>query len=540
MGDSARGRSSFLQVTPLEVVVEKINDLSVFPNNEKSIIIQALTFAYDEIKGRFLTDAEGQENEQTLEALRSLEIRQHAIAHIMKFYRDHSQYDVNNIFKIIEQMDAILDAQIYIMEFVSSVEDALRGAGSYFKKDEEIKSSSDDVLKPTLVELVSPFDQKKLNNLRKRLDKNRLQKTIDTLNQWAVLWTSPDPMNQHPTMERLTYNVSLLQTALMHGLHVRTEKSRERNDRAIAATEKFNSIVLPHLQNKYHWTKSPERKEEYGESKLSPVNSQEDKTIAFMAAMLEPLTQSGFSARLSTRSRESIILLYEYISKPISDDFTLDIKLLHLSSLLKDHIDVLLDIAAEQEEKSPLPQSPIPLDLISLYRTFLQSMGTVCPHSEAKTSIPSSTDEPDFDSAFKPNNVIFIHATNEKAFLRELKIKLEKNCVTRDDILVFFDQIKNPKGIYEEIHKQKHRKWDWFRLLFKSRRNPGEGEKYFWHTDTYQKAVKLLKDAYLSKPPSAIPNSKADTFIDYVRGNSPYHPKKTSARDYLVKNPGKR
>lgn len=124
----------------------------------------------------------------------------------------------------------------------------------------------------------------------------------------------------------------------------------------------------------------------------------------------------------------------------------------------------------------------------------------------------------------------------------QLRTKLEKTCVTRDDILDFFKLLKEREGEYKNIHLQENSKWDRFRLLFKWRSSPGEGEKNFWHTGTYQKAVKLLKEAYLAKPASSLSANKqleAAAFIDYVRGNAPAHPLKTSSRDYLGKNPGK-
>jgi len=74
--------------------------------------------------------------------------------------------------------------------------------------------------------------------------------------------------------------------------------------------------------------------------------------------------------------------------------------------------------------------------------------------------------------------------------------------------------------LHLQIHEQKNIFWDSFSLFFKANRNGPDDD--FWHTKTYQKAIKLLKNAYLALP--AMENNhrvaEENYFIDYVRGNA--------------------
>ncbi|MCX7115518.1 MAG: hypothetical protein NTW08_06395 [Gammaproteobacteria bacterium] len=123
-------------------------------------------------------------------------------------------------------------------------------------------------------------------------------------------------------------------------------------------------------------------------------------------------------------------------------------------------------------------------------------------------------------------------------FLRHLRIQLEKTGITCDMLLNFFTELKQPTGQYSYIHQQKHPIRDRILVFFKSRKN--ENEVNFWHTETYQKAVKLLKAAYIkTKHAGSLPSklSDEDLLIDYVRGNSITHFKQTSTRDLMPKSP---
>lgn len=89
---------------------------------------------------------------------------------------------------------------------------------------------------------------------------------------------------------------------------------------------------------------------------------------------------------------------------------------------------------------------------------------------------------------------------------------------------------------FDNNSQQRNPMWDRVRLFFKSSVS-GQGENNFWHTATYQKAVKLLKEAYVARGVSDLSDQdqqkEANDFIDYVRGNSPVHFSKTSTRGLL-------
>ena len=124
-----------------------------------------------------------------------------------------------------------------------------------------------------------------------------------------------------------------------------------------------------------------------------------------------------------------------------------------------------------------------------------------------------------------------ITASNKKEFLVNLQNALKDPKISRANLLDFFAEIKNPTGAYQLIHEQKNPTFDRIRLFFKSAKNPNE--KNFWHTATYQKAVKLLKEAYLNKVGDESDKDRqndANAFIDYIRGNAPIHTKHTTTR----------
>jgi|GEM_PF-6383492 len=110
----------------------------------------------------------------------------------------------------------------------------------------------------------------------------------------------------------------------------------------------------------------------------------------------------------------------------------------------------------------------------------------------------------------------------KELFLRKLDEVLDDTTITREKILEIFSAIRDPKGPYAYIHTQRNQPWDNFRLLFKSNRND---ETKFWHTRTFQQAVKKLKDAYLDNkfPIADKKKPQQEIFLNYFRGNSPLH-----------------
>ena len=117
-------------------------------------------------------------------------------------------------------------------------------------------------------------------------------------------------------------------------------------------------------------------------------------------------------------------------------------------------------------------------------------------------------------------------------FLATLNNILSAKDTTKQQILELFDALKEKEGEFAFIHHERHPHLDrLFLLPFKKRANQ---EKWFWHTRSYQKALKLMKESYLTKKDEIV-TSEADkirenAFIDYIRGNAPYHCAKTSTR----------
>lgn len=142
--------------------------------------------------------------------------------------------------------------------------------------------------------------------------------------------------------------------------------------------------------------------------------------------------------------------------------------------------------------------------------------------------------QPD-NNVHKPPKLV-INVTDKASFLTDLALKLSNPALSRADILDLFAQIKTKDGNYRLIHEQRHPSWDRFRLFFKSS-VAGQNEANFWHTATYQQAVKLLKQAYVARgagdQSEHARQQEAHCFIDYVRGNSPFHYTVTSTRSLL-------
>ena len=117
------------------------------------------------------------------------------------------------------------------------------------------------------------------------------------------------------------------------------------------------------------------------------------------------------------------------------------------------------------------------------------------------------------------NQALVINASSKEDFLKALEAKVKEQSFTRADILDLFSQIKKRDGNYSYIHQQGNPMWDRVRLFFKSSVS-GQGENSFWHTATYQKAVKLLKEAYVARGVSDLSDQdrqqEANAFIDYV------------------------
>ena len=125
----------------------------------------------------------------------------------------------------------------------------------------------------------------------------------------------------------------------------------------------------------------------------------------------------------------------------------------------------------------------------------------------------------------------------KKEFLKALETCLNHEKMTQKQIIILFQSLKDPQGIFENVHKQKNPNFDRARLFFTANRNK---ELKFWHTTTYQKAVKLMKEAYLRKrlehPTVEISQEEQQSeqeLIDYIRGNAPFHFSETTTRHSL-------
>src|SRR3990167_4826509 len=90
---------------------------------------------------------------------------------------------------------------------------------------------------------------------------------------------------------------------------------------------------------------------------------------------------------------------------------------------------------------------------------------------------------------------------------------------TRAELLDLFKSLKDPEGPYSCIHKQRHATFDRFRLFFRCHHQP---EQSFWHTATFQKAMKKLQDKYKRLERDGTADNRQDdaqALIDYTVGN---------------------
>jgi GTPase SAR1 family protein len=172
----------------------------------------------------------------------------------------------------------------------------------------------------------------------------------------------------------------------------------------------------------------------------------------------------------------------------------------------------------------------------SLIKTSAQNNGNV---DDAFRSVVAKAlnqnPEPSLTKAPPIKSNTTIQANTKNDFLAQLKTKVDQECFTRADILDLFTEMKKPNGIYAYIHQQRNPMWDQMRLFFKAS-VPTQNEDNFWHTSTYQKAVKMLKEAYIARNEDETCQERqpeVNQFIDYVRGNSPMHYSQTSTRQSI-------
>ena len=182
---------------------------------------------------------------------------------------------------------------------------------------------------------------------------------------------------------------------------------------------------------------------------------------------------------------------------------------------------------------------------MQLIETSVQKMHTVIAafesvvtkalnkHQDIKTLAIEPNTTIQAETSLKPDTTI--QANTKDDFLTQLKTKVEQESFTRANILDLFAEMKKPNGTYAYIHQQRNPMWDRMRIFFKAS-VPDQNEDNFWHTSTYQKAVKMLKEAYIARDKDKTCQDRqtdADQFIDYVRGNSLMHYSQTSTRQSI-------
>ncbi len=179
-------------------------------------------------------------------------------------------------------------------------------------------------------------------------------------------------------------------------------------------------------------------------------------------------------------------------------------------------------------------QSPWPVRPIDPLRHESPQPDAYSPLTPPPVALPLGP-EPPADNRFRVLQMIgegdHENIKTQKAeFLSTLRHYLSRAGLRREDLLDLFDQMQMKGGSFWYIHMQDNCRFDRFRLFFKKKCNVQDDEN-FWHTQTYQTAVKLLKEKYLMLP-QLVDNRGADEnrFIDYVRGNSPCHWAQTSTR----------
>jgi hypothetical protein len=143
--------------------------------------------------------------------------------------------------------------------------------------------------------------------------------------------------------------------------------------------------------------------------------------------------------------------------------------------------------------------------------------------------------EDDFLYGVNLQMIFGFSAFTKKQIFKVLEETLQKPETKRVNILDLFSQIKIPYGVFAPLHQSRNPKWDSFRLRYFKASVPAQPES-FWHTATYQAAVKLLKDAYLAREDDQTDinrQAEATALIDYRRGIPMSSAKETKTRKKL-------
>jgi hypothetical protein len=124
---------------------------------------------------------------------------------------------------------------------------------------------------------------------------------------------------------------------------------------------------------------------------------------------------------------------------------------------------------------------------------------------------------------------------DKKQILTVIEEALSQPDLTRSEMLDIFAEIKKPYGVFAPLHQSRNPKWDSFRLRYFKASVPAQREN-FWHTASYQAAIKLLKDAYLAREDDKTDinrQAEATALIDYRRGIPMSSAKETKTRKKL-------
>jgi protein-tyrosine phosphatase len=156
--------------------------------------------------------------------------------------------------------------------------------------------------------------------------------------------------------------------------------------------------------------------------------------------------------------------------------------------------------------------------LVDINKIEIHEIDTISLKDVAVTVTPKSL-----------NRSLLDEAKTKDQFLQALTLDVENKTMSRSQVLNIFAELKNREGKYSFMHQQNHAGLDAFRMLFKSSRNSGQQEETFWHTTSYQKAIKLLKNALLATDGNERAEDSA-ALINYYRGNAMFKPARTASK----------
>ncbi len=305
--------------------------------------------------------------------------------------------------------------------------------------------------------------------------------------------------------------------------HKEPQEPRERGARPETPTDPIRSPIPQAVQGRSSPDPGMSQQSDVRE-RLEDQKKHQERGVSLSAATPDPRSPS-LSPEAQTDPTRSPT------PQPVQGHSSPDPGLLQQSDVRE-----RLEDQKEDQERRVSSRVASPHSRLLLLSSEAQADPTRSPRSPLPQS-PISAQDHRFDNLRSIGDSEVNNKIRKTLFLVALENYLtNEQDLCREDLLDLFNEMRERNGSFGFIHKQENPSWDRFRLFFKKNRNGPEDEN-FWHTQTYQTAVKLLKEKYLALAPlenredgEASDQADENAFIDYVRGNSAVHWSRTSTR----------